>query len=113
MLSVAAPARCPVSRACFPGATRSTIYAHGMRIGAGGAHYLVKTDHTDDASNVPVPPDAPAPREKIEKTSYEASEQVQRWLREQAAERIGANPPSTPTSLAHQPHPLCALSSLH
>src|SRR5258706_16451911 len=86
----------------FLGTTRSTIHAHGMWIGAGGAHHLVKTDNTDDARNIPIPPDAPAPREKIEKTSYEASEQVQRWLREQAAERIGAKPPFTPTFLAHQ-----------
>jgi RIO kinase 1 len=83
-----------------------------MRIGAGGAHHLVKTDNTDDARNIPIPPDAPAPREKIEKTSYEASEQVQRWLREQAAERIGAKPPFTPTFLAHQRDRLWVLSSL-
>lgn len=46
------------------------------------------------------------------KTSYEANEEVQRWLREQAEERIGAKPPFTPTFLAHQRDRLWVLSSL-
>lgn len=46
------------------------------------------------------------------KTSYEASQEVQRWLREQAAERVGTKPPFNPTFLAHQRDRLWLLSSL-
>ena len=47
-----------------------------------------------------------------EKTSYEASHEVQRWLRDQAAQRVGAKPPFFPTFLAHQRDRLWVLSSL-
>ncbi len=46
------------------------------------------------------------------KASYEASEEVQRWLREQATERVGVKPPFTPTALVHQRDSVWVLSSL-
>lgn len=46
------------------------------------------------------------------KTSYEASTEVQRWLREQAAEESGLKPPFNPTFLAHQRDRPWVLSSL-
>ncbi len=53
------------------------------------------------------PPNAPTP-----KFSYEASPDVQQWLRAQAAEHVGTKPPFTPTFLAHQRDRLWVLSSL-
>jgi RIO kinase 1 len=47
-----------------------------------------------------------------EKTSYEASAEVQRWLRLQTAERADIKPPFTPTFLAHQRDRHWVLSSL-
>jgi RIO kinase 1 len=46
------------------------------------------------------------------KASYEASEEVQRWLREQTAERVGVKPPFNPTALVHQRDSVWVLSSL-
>lgn len=46
------------------------------------------------------------------KASYEASEEVQRWLREQAAERVGVKPPFHPGALVHQRDSVWVLSSL-
>jgi len=48
----------------------------------------------------------------LEKASYEASVEVQRWLRAQTAERTDAKPPFTPTFLAHQRDRFWVLSSL-
>ena len=82
---------------------------------------------SDNGSILPDPRAVPAPNarperpetvagdeqvEKIEKTSYEASEEVQRWLREHDAERVGEKPPFHPTFLAHQRDRLWVLSSL-
>jgi RIO kinase 1 len=47
-----------------------------------------------------------------DKTSYEASAEVQRWLRAQTAERADVKPPFTPTFLAHQRDRYWVLSSL-
>ncbi len=47
-----------------------------------------------------------------DKTSYEASAEVQRWLRVQTAERADIKPPFTPTFLAHQRDRHWVLSSL-
>jgi RIO kinase 1 len=46
------------------------------------------------------------------KASYEASAEVQRWLRVQTAERADVKPPFTPTFLAHQRDRHWVLSSL-
>ena len=46
------------------------------------------------------------------KASYEASDEVQRWLRDQTAERADIKPPFTPNVLAHQRDRLWVLSSL-
>ncbi|HEX6543558.1 MAG TPA: RIO1 family regulatory kinase/ATPase, partial [Ktedonobacterales bacterium] len=46
------------------------------------------------------------------KTSYESNADVQRWLREQVAERVGTKPPFNPTFLAHQRDRPWVLSSL-
>lgn len=79
---------------------------------------------SDNGSILPDPRAMPAPNEwperaetairneKIEKTSYEASEEVQRWLREHDAEQVGEKPPFHPTFLAHQRDRLWVLSSL-
>jgi RIO kinase 1 len=48
----------------------------------------------------------------LEKTSYEASAEVQRWLRVQTAEHADIKPPFTPTFLAHQRDRFWVLSSL-
>jgi hypothetical protein len=47
-----------------------------------------------------------------QKTSFEANPDVQRWLREQEAERAGTKPPFNPTFLAHQRDRPWVLSSL-
>jgi RIO kinase 1 len=47
-----------------------------------------------------------------QKASYEASADVQRWLREQEAERAGTKPPFNPSFLAHQRDRSWVLSSL-
>ncbi|HEX3272196.1 MAG TPA: RIO1 family regulatory kinase/ATPase [Ktedonobacterales bacterium] len=47
-----------------------------------------------------------------EKTSYEASPEVKRWLRIQTAERADIKPPFAPTFLAHQRDRFWVLSSL-
>jgi RIO kinase 1 len=47
-----------------------------------------------------------------QKASYEASADVQRWLREQEAERAGTKPPFNPSFLAHQRDRPWVLSSL-
>jgi RIO kinase 1 len=47
-----------------------------------------------------------------DKASYEASPEVQRWLRIQTAERADVKPPFTPTFLAHQRDRHWVLSSL-
>ena len=47
-----------------------------------------------------------------DKASYEASAEVQRWLRVQTAERADLKPPFTPTFLAHQRDRHWVLSSL-
>jgi RIO kinase 1 len=74
-------------------------------------------DEPDEPENEPAPPPPPTdtPEDQSgrqEKTSYEASPEVQRWLRAQAEERAGAKPPFTPTFLAHQRDRLWVLSSL-
>jgi len=53
---------------------------------------------------------APIPRNQ--KASYEANADVQRWLREQEAERAGTKPPFNPSFLAHQRDRPWVLSSL-
>jgi hypothetical protein len=55
---------------------------------------------------------AEEPQHSLEKTSYEASVEVQRWLRVQTAERADIKPPFTPTFLAHQRDRFWVLSSL-
>jgi RIO kinase 1 len=67
------------------------------------------TPPTTDTAPAPQPQ---TPRPGIAKTSFEANQQVQRWLREQAAERVGVKPPFAPTFLAHQRDRLWLLSSL-
>ena len=47
-----------------------------------------------------------------QKASYEASADVQRWLREQEADRAGTKPPFNPSFLAHQRDRSWVLSSL-
>jgi RIO kinase 1 len=47
-----------------------------------------------------------------DKASYEASVEVQRWLRAQTAERADVKPPFNPTFLAHQRDRHWVLSSL-
>ena len=47
-----------------------------------------------------------------QKASYEASADVQRWLRAEEAERAGTKPPFNPTFLAHQRDRPWVLSSL-
>jgi RIO kinase 1 len=47
-----------------------------------------------------------------QKASYEANADVQRWLREQEAERVGTKPPFNPSFLAHQRDRPWVLSSL-
>jgi RIO kinase 1 len=61
-------------------------------------------------SSAPTAPDAVA--SAPEKTSYEASVEVQRWLRVQSVERADVKPPFTPTFLAHQRDRHWVLSSL-
>jgi RIO kinase 1 len=73
--------------------------------------------HVSDAAPLdsadPTPRAAPVARMRPRrKASYEASEEVQRWLRAQAAERVGAKPPFNPTSLVHQRDSAWVLSSL-
>jgi RIO kinase 1 len=53
-----------------------------------------------------------APQHSPDKASYEASAEVQRWLRVQTAERADSKPPFTPTFLAHQRDRHWVLSSL-
>jgi len=67
-------------------------------------------DSTPNAA--PTPPRPQSPRPGVPKTSFEANQQVQRWLREQAAERVDVKPPFAPTFLAHQRDRLWLLSSL-
>jgi RIO kinase 1 len=53
-----------------------------------------------------------APQRSPDKASYEASAEVQRWLRVQTAERADSKPSFTPTFLAHQRDRHWVLSSL-
>lgn len=53
-----------------------------------------------------------APNKRNEKTSYESSPEVQRWLREQAPGADATKPPFNPTFLAHQRDRPWVLSSL-
>jgi len=62
---------------------------------------LLSESETDSAS---------IPRNQ--KASYEANADVQRWLREQEAERAGTKPPFNPSFLAHQRDRPWILSSL-
>lgn len=55
---------------------------------------------------------AVSPRPAQPKASYESNADVQRWLREQERERVGAKPPFDPTFLAHQRDRPWVLSSL-
>jgi RIO kinase 1 len=59
---------------------------------------------TDSASSASIP--------RNQKASYEANADVQRWLREQEAERAGTKPPFNPSFLAHQRDRPWVLSSL-
>ena len=60
------------------------------------------TDSENDGDSIP----------RNQKSSYEANADVQRWLREQEAERAGTKPPFNPTFLAHQRDRPWVLSSL-
>jgi RIO kinase 1 len=69
----------------------------------------------DEAQRSTKPPSSKAPMARMRprrKASYEASEEVQRWLREQAAERVDVKPPFNPTALVHQRDSVWVLSSL-
>lgn len=83
----------------------------------------MNTDHTPDPLDIsdiePSIPARPSPSAEPvshlrprRKASYEASEEVQRWLRDQAAERVGVKPPFHPTALVHQRDSVWVLSSL-
>ena len=67
-------------------------------------------DASDDLDLLPETEADTVPRNQ--KTSYEANSDVQRWLREQEAERAGTKPPFNPTFLAHQRDRPWVLSSL-
>jgi len=64
-----------------------------------------------NAPNTPVAA-TDATQRPPDKTSYEASAEVQRWLRVQTAERADIKPPFNPTFLAHQRDRHWVLSSL-
>lgn len=72
---------------------------------------LVSRTHADSDEQTPAtigtPRQLPAP-----KASYEASAEVQWWLKEQAREAAGLKPPFNPTFLAHQRDRPWVLSSL-
>jgi len=63
---------------------------------------LSETDSEADSASIP----------RNQKASYEANADVQRWLREQEAERAGTKPPFNPSFLAHQRDRPWILSSL-
>lgn len=73
------------------------------------ADEMADTAVANPAASAPPAPQRQSPQTK---TSYEANQEVQRWLREQAAERAGTKPPFNPTFLAHQRDRLWLLSSL-
>ncbi len=63
---------------------------------------LSESDSETDSASIP----------RNQKASYEANADVQRWLREQEAERSGTKPPFNPSFLAHQRDRPWVLSSL-
>ena len=63
---------------------------------------LSETASETDSASIP----------RNQKASYEANADVQRWLREQEAERAGTKPPFNPSFLAHQRDRPWVLSSL-
>ncbi|HEX5156007.1 MAG TPA: RIO1 family regulatory kinase/ATPase, partial [Ktedonobacterales bacterium] len=63
---------------------------------------LSDADSETDSASIP----------RNQKASYEANADVQRWLREQEAERAGTKPPFNPSFLAHQRDRPWVLSSL-
>ncbi len=63
---------------------------------------LSETDSETDSASI----------RRNQKASYEANADVQRWLREQEAERAGTKPPFNPSFLAHQRDRPWVLSSL-
>jgi RIO kinase 1 len=71
------------------------------------------TDLLSPESSASAPVDTTeANQHSLAKASYEASAEVQRWLRVQTAERADSKPPFTPTFLAHQRDRHWVLSSL-
>ena len=69
-----------------------------------------RADTVDDLELLAEPETENLPRNQ--KASYEASADVQRWLRAEEAERAGTKPPFNPTFLAHQRDRPWVLSSL-
>jgi len=82
---------------------------HAARHGTGTVSTLVNAEQTAPASSLASTDTAERPPDKA---SYEASVEVQRWLRVQTAERADIKPPFTPTFLAHQRDRHWVLSSL-
>jgi RIO kinase 1 len=66
----------------------------------------------DDLDLLPESQNDSAPSLRNQKASYEGNADVQRWLREQEAERAGTKPPFNPSFLAHQRDRPWVLSSL-
>jgi RIO kinase 1 len=69
----------------------------------------VNTEQTASVSSLAATDTVERPPDKA---SYEASAEVQRWLRVQTAERADSKPPFNPTFLAHQRDRFWVLSSL-
>jgi RIO kinase 1 len=75
----------------------------------------VDTNRSTTPDNLDLLPESETDSASIprnQKASYEANADVQRWLREQEAERAGTKPPFNPSFLAHQRDRPWILSSL-